>query len=76
MANAGQKYCRILQGEHSAILLTFIKVPFVIKTFVVSTFEWMLKTGFTILKIQDGSACCGAASTGTHGHFNTLKSVA
>ena len=22
--NAGQKYCRMLQGEHSAILLTFI----------------------------------------------------
>ena len=28
--NAGQKYCRMLQGEHSAILLTFIKLPFVI----------------------------------------------
>ena len=31
---AGQKYCRMLQGEHSAILLTFIKLPFVIKIFV------------------------------------------
>ena len=29
--NAGQKYCRMLQGEHSAILLTFIKLPFVVK---------------------------------------------
>ena len=29
--NAGQKYCRMLEGEHSAILLTFIKLPFVIK---------------------------------------------
>ena len=28
--NAGQKYCRMLQWEHSAILLTFIKLPFVI----------------------------------------------
>ena len=28
--NAGQKYCRMLQGEHSAISLTFIKLPFVI----------------------------------------------
>ena len=28
---AGQKYCRMLQWEHSAILLTFIKLPFVIK---------------------------------------------
>ena len=33
--NAGQKYCRMLQGQHSAILLTFIKLPFVIKTFFV-----------------------------------------
>ena len=27
--NAGQKYCRMLQGEHSAILSTCIKLPFV-----------------------------------------------
>ena len=38
--NAGQKYCRMLQGEHSAILSTFIKLPFVIKIFVLSIFEW------------------------------------
>ena len=37
--NAGQKYCRMLQGEHSAILSTFIKLPFVIEIFVLSTFE-------------------------------------
>ena len=36
--NAGQKYCRMLQGEHSAILSTFIKLPFVIKIFVLSIF--------------------------------------
>ena len=52
--NAGQKYCRMLlesilhPREHSAILLTFIKLPFVIKTFVLSIFEWMLKTVFTV----------------------------
>ena len=46
--NAGQNYCRMLQGEHSAILLTFIKLPFVIKAFVISIFEWPLKTGFTV----------------------------
>ena len=56
--NAGQKHCRMLQGEHSAILrsealenapgehsailLTFIKLPFVIKIFVLSIFEWPL----------------------------------
>ena len=45
--NAGQKYCRMLQGEHSAILLTFIKLPFSIKTLVLSIFKWPLKTGFT-----------------------------
>ena len=30
--NAGQKYCRMLQREHSAILSTFIKLPVGIKT--------------------------------------------
>ena len=39
----------MLQSEHSAILLTFTKLPFVIKTFVLSIFEWPLKTGFTVL---------------------------
>ena len=42
-------YCRMLQGEHSAILSTFIKLPFVIKIFVLSIFGWPLKTGFTVL---------------------------
>ena len=41
-------YCRMLIWEHSAILLTFIKLPFVIKIFVLSSFEWPLKTGFTV----------------------------
>ena len=45
---AGQKYCRMLQGEHSAILLTFIKLHLVIKIFVLSIFEWRLKTDFTV----------------------------
>ena len=31
LLNAGQKHCRMLQGEHSAILSTFIKLPFIIK---------------------------------------------
>ena len=46
--NAGQKYCRMLQGELYAILQTFIKLPFAIKTFVMSMSEWPLKTGFTV----------------------------
>ena len=36
-------------GEHSAILSTFIKLPFVIKIFVLSIFEWPFYTGFTVL---------------------------
>ena len=40
LLNVGLKYCRMLHGEHSAILLTFIKLPFVIKIFVLSIFEW------------------------------------
>ena len=45
---AGKKYCRMLQGEHSAILFTCIKLPFVIKIFVLSIFEWPFYTGFTV----------------------------
>ena len=33
----------MLQWEHSAILSTFIKLPFVIKVSVLSIFEWRLK---------------------------------
>ena len=38
----------MLQVEHSAILSTFIRLPFSIKTFVLSIFKWPLKTGFTV----------------------------
>ena len=43
----GQKNCRILPLEHSAILLTCSKLPFVIKIFILSILEWPLKTGLT-----------------------------
>ena len=36
LLNAVQEYCRKFQGDHSAMLLTFIKLPFVIKIFVLS----------------------------------------
>ena len=39
---------RLMQGEHSAMCLTFIKLQFVIKIFVLSTFEWPFYTGFTV----------------------------
>ena len=45
--NAGQKYCR-MGAFCSAILLTFIKLPFVIKIFVLSIFEWPFYTGLTL----------------------------
>ena len=46
--NADQKYCRKLQRQHSAILLTFIKLPFAIKTIVLSILERPLTTCFTV----------------------------
>ena len=56
-----KKYCRMLQGEHSETLSTFIKLPFVIKISVLSIFEWSLKTGFTVTTkimpiVSDGSS--------------------
>ena len=48
LLNAGKKYCRMLQVEHSAILLTFIMQSIVIKLFVLSIFEWLFYTGFTV----------------------------
>ena len=48
--NACQKYCRMLQESilQYNVLPTFIKLPFVFKTFVLSIFEWPLKTSFTV----------------------------
>ena len=43
----------MLQWEHSAIPLTFIKLPFVIKIFVLSIFEWPFNTGFTVHDLKD-----------------------
>ena len=50
--DAGQKCSRMLLGEHSAILSTFIKLQFVIKIFVLSTFEWLFYTGDTVHKLN------------------------
>ena len=38
----------MLQGEHFAILSTFIKLPHDFKTLVLSILEWPFYTGFTI----------------------------
>ena len=45
--NEGRKYCKMPQREHSAILSTFIKLPVVIKSFVMSIFEWSFYTRLT-----------------------------
>ena len=48
---------RLMQGKSiaecspSAILSTFIKLPFVIKIFILSIFEWPFYTGFTVLRL-------------------------
>ena len=57
LLNAGQKYCRMLQEEHSAILLTFIELPFVIKIIVLFIFQWLFYTGFTVHHILENCTC-------------------
>ena len=54
--NAGQKYCRMLPLEHSAILSTFIKKPFTTKTFgfFLSIFKLLLKICFTVQVLLRG----------------------
>ena len=42
----------MLQRELSAILSTFIKLPFVFKIFVLSIFEWPFYTGFTVTVVR------------------------
>ena len=58
--NADQKYCRMLQWEHSAQLSTFIKLLFVVKIFVLSILVAVLKRyirfGYS-LNIMRQSAC-------------------
>ena len=38
----------MLQVEHSEILFTFIKLPFVIKIFILSIFEWPFYIGMHV----------------------------
>ena len=56
--NAGQNISECPEGrEHSAIIWTFIKLPIVIKVFVLSIFEWPYKTGFTVASYNTCSNC-------------------
>ena len=49
LLNAGQNYCRILS--------TFIKLPFIIKIFVFSIFEWPFYTGFNVYICPEYVVC-------------------
>ena len=65
----------MLQGEHSAILLTFIKLPFVIKIFVLFIFEWLFFSQVLLYNYFnfDLFFCkMGNISSGTY-HFLTLE---
>ena len=44
----------MLQMEHSAILLTCIKLTSNVITFVLSIFKWPFKTGFTVSPVKIG----------------------
>ena len=50
LQNAGQKYCRMPQGEHSAMFSTFNKLPlsFTNRSFL-SILGWPFYTGFTVV---------------------------
>ena len=73
----------MLQGEHSAILLTFIKLPFNIKIYVLSIFEWPLKTGFTVQPYGDSppktafliTTCGKCSKTFAHVSLSVLSFV-
>ena len=49
-----QSIAECSKGEHFAINWTFIKLPFSIKTFILSIFVWPLKTGFTVFFLKVG----------------------
>ena len=48
MAKCRSKVLQNVPREHSAIFSTFIKLPFVFKTIVLSIFEWPLKTALLV----------------------------
>ena len=62
----------MLHREHSAILSTFIELPFVIKIFVLSIFEWSLKTGFTVITIRINYMFYGCSTSALHIHETEL----
>ena len=69
--NAGGKYCRMLRGEHSAISLTFIKLPFVIKIFVLAISSGRLRQIYCTHFLDSCSTCVATLEIGFSRHtFN------
>ena len=56
--------------EHSAVLLTCIKIPNGFQAFVLSIFEWPLKTGFTVSYLYDDQKKIASASLKAHFDIN------
>ena len=61
----------MLQGEYSAILSTFIKLPIVIKISVLSIFELPFYTGFTVKPVFKSTNPRNAS----HVNQSALKSI-
>ena len=47
--NAGRSIAECSEGSILQILSTFLMLPFVIKIFILSIFEWPFYKGFTVL---------------------------
>ena len=65
----------MLRGEHSAIPSTFIKLPFLINISILSIFEWLLKTGFTVVYNRAVSCAFGTCciyDQRSHGRTNDV----
>ena len=56
IAECRSKVLQNASKEHSAILLTFIKLPFVVRTFVLSICEWPFQTGLLSCCVKLSSA--------------------
>ena len=84
--NAGQKHCRMLQREHSAILSTFIKLPIDMKTFVLSYLsgcftQVLLYAWVKVFRINSEFRflfvclfCCFTSQVNSYGHGGTVSS--
>ena len=56
----------------SAILSTFIKLPLVIKIFVLSIFEWPFYTGFTVLQKYYVRSAISSSTNPCHDKYSYL----